>query len=266
MIASKPLDMIFLRRAISERLDPILPKNDFENQRLKITGTFLPSQAESILEIGSFDGRLTSTIQHRKGLVALDIVRDDFPKSLQISVPFVQGSIEALPFRENAFSCVVCTEVIEHLASEIYSASLKELEKAAESWIVLSVPYNELLEEGFMKCDHCHSAFHIWGHKRKFDDEALNNLFKSFSIKRKIRIGEKWRGSKVLTRLLASLGFSINEYSQECPKCTRKQNNKDVPWVVTILRKLNAFIRLMLFMFGIIQPSWIVILYTKIGN
>jgi len=64
---------------------------------------------------------------------ALQMARDQFP-CLNVS----SGDIHQLPFLDQAFELVVCTEVLEHLAQP--ASALKELCRVSKRYVLLSVP------------------------------------------------------------------------------------------------------------------------------
>jgi 2-polyprenyl-3-methyl-5-hydroxy-6-metoxy-1,4-benzoquinol methylase len=52
---------------------------------------------------------------------------------------YLEGSIFSLPFSDNAFDCVVCTEVLEHLKEP--TKALQEIARVASNTILISVPH-----------------------------------------------------------------------------------------------------------------------------
>lgn len=59
-------------------------------------------------------------------------------RQMNQNIIFVQGDIYQMPFEDNAFDIVLCTEVLEHL--EKPDSALQELARVAEHTVFLTVP------------------------------------------------------------------------------------------------------------------------------
>lgn len=59
-------------------------------------------------------------------------------RQMNQNITFVQGDIYQMPFKDNAFDIVLCTEVLEHL--EKPDLALQELARVAEHTVFLTVP------------------------------------------------------------------------------------------------------------------------------
>lgn len=83
----------------------------WQRRRHKIV-TDLAEGAKSILDVGCGSSRILSGLENGIGL---DIQPAKLRYARRHGKPLVNASIYALPFKDNAFDCVVCSQVIEHL-------------------------------------------------------------------------------------------------------------------------------------------------------
>ncbi len=102
-----------------------------------------PLTINSILDAGCGEGFTLDILQkHRIGkrLEGLEFSESAIAlgKKHHPSLIFKQGSIYELPYKDNIFDLVVCTEVLEHL--EDPQKALRELVRVSRRYLVLSVP------------------------------------------------------------------------------------------------------------------------------
>ena len=85
------------------------------------------------------------------------------------------GHIEDIPFENDFFDVVFCSEIIEHLSREQIQQGLNEVARILKPNGVLlgTVPFNENLFEGRVVCPDCGSVFHRIGHQQTFDLKSL---------------------------------------------------------------------------------------------
>lgn len=96
-----------------------------------------------ILDAGCGEGFITDLIgrnvKHAK-ITGLEYTKEalEIARSMNAEIDFVQGDIYKLPFGENTFDIVLCTEVLEHL--EKPELALSELARVTENTVFLTVP------------------------------------------------------------------------------------------------------------------------------
>ena len=100
-------------------------------------------KVDSILDVGCGEGfTLNRLKEHRIGtkLEGLEYSKDaiELGKKTYPDIKITQGSIYELPYRDNSFDLVLCTEVLEHL--EEPEKALKELVRVSKKYLVISVP------------------------------------------------------------------------------------------------------------------------------
>ena len=97
----------------------------------------LPKGPVNILDAGCGNGFLLRAIRERHSLAqlyGLDVSRSRRP----IPGAFVCGSVDAVPFRDNAFDVVICTHTLEHCLH--LEKAARELKRVSRSELIVVVP------------------------------------------------------------------------------------------------------------------------------
>ena len=94
------------------------------------------------------------------------------------------GSIDQLPYPDDHFDTVFCSEVLEHLDDPTLGAGLKEIARVLKpgGHLIGTVPFDENLSAGRVVCPDCGKVFHRWGHQRSFDKEMLRTAIASANL------------------------------------------------------------------------------------
>lgn len=97
----------------------------------------------TILEVGCNEGFVSRAMVEGGGTVtAVDYDPAMVAKAReQYGLNVVEGSIEAIPFEDDAFDVVVAGEVLEHLYNPL--VGLKELFRVAKEQVVITLPVGE---------------------------------------------------------------------------------------------------------------------------
>jgi 2-polyprenyl-3-methyl-5-hydroxy-6-metoxy-1,4-benzoquinol methylase len=100
-------------------------------------------KVDSILDVGCGEGFTLNRLKEQgigKQLEGLESSKDAIAlgKKTYPDIKIVQGSIYQLPYKDNSFDLVLCTEVLEHL--EKPQDALKELVRVSKQYLVISVP------------------------------------------------------------------------------------------------------------------------------
>lgn len=94
-----------------------------------------------VLDAGCGEGRTTEvihqTVDTTVGIELEAAALTQAPKGI-VGLSFVTGSIYELPFSDDSFDVVVCTEVLEHLSDP--GVALGELARVARRGVVVTVP------------------------------------------------------------------------------------------------------------------------------
>lgn len=90
----------------------IMPQRYWQRARYRIITRFLDGTNSNILDVGCGSSKI---IQSLPGAVGADVLIRKL-RYLRLTNPLlVQASVFALPFKDNSFDCVVCSQVIEHI-------------------------------------------------------------------------------------------------------------------------------------------------------
>ena len=90
----------------------IYPQRYWQQSRFRIIIDMLEGQTSDILDVGCGSSKI---IQFLPGAVGLDYMLEKLRYLRQIHSQLVHGSVFGLPFADNSFQVVVCSQVIEHI-------------------------------------------------------------------------------------------------------------------------------------------------------
>ena len=102
---------------------------------------------ESILDVGAGEGFTLEMFRQNKigkkleGIEYMDEAIE-FGKQFHPKVKIKKGDIYKLPYKDNSFDVIICTEVLEHLDDPI--RALQELRRVTKKYVILSVPNEPL--------------------------------------------------------------------------------------------------------------------------
>lgn len=86
-----------------------------------------------------------------------------------------------LPYEDDTFDLITCTEVIEHILPkhmELFLSELKRILKP-DGKLLLTTPNDEDFSKNEVCCPECNTIFHKHGHCNKFTVEDVNELMKN---------------------------------------------------------------------------------------
>jgi hypothetical protein len=100
----------------------------------------------------------------------------------------------------------------------VYEQSLRELERIAREYILITVPRREVRIN--VTCPYCGCGFEYKYHMRSFDDHAMTNLFTDFAVADLQTIDVP--GKHVLSPLFTWVSHRLFRYfpkTATCPQC-----------------------------------------------
>lgn len=189
--------------------------------------SMIPKQVKTVLDVGCGKGTVTNIVSESFSIVGADISLEALK---HVKPPAVQSDICCLPFENDSFDLVLASDIIEHIPEKSYKLALSELLRVSKKFILISVPYMEILEALFTTCSECGFSFHVNWHQRSYDAHAIDSLFAQQAglIKYKLS-GPTWAWSdKFIVKLKNSyLGCHFNHNHAVCPQCHTSQKTKE---------------------------------------
>ena len=118
-------------------------RHKHHGDRYGIVRGLIAGRGRNVLDVGC--GPPCETMADGAFLRSLGYGRGVDAEARSIPFPFVQGDVEAIPFRSGAFDAVTCIEVIEHVHHP--HAALDELARVVrdDGVVVLTTPDNHLV-------------------------------------------------------------------------------------------------------------------------
>lgn len=193
-----------------------------DRERAQFIEARIPNDVRTICDVGCGSGVVTTRLKDKYQVTGLELTAAGVAKVRQMGVSCVQGSIEALPFKDREFDLVLASEVIEHLDQRILPKGLCELARVASKYILLTVPNRDHLAFLRYECPHCKTQSVPWGHVNSFSTQSMAGLFDGYHLSEVVTFGFRIPdGCNPLTRLLFWARWLGNPLGKGmvCPVC-----------------------------------------------
>lgn len=265
--SKKPVD----GRLLKENYDKVwqlsggtLQSSPREMERARAVLGMIPLDARSVLEVGCGDGLIINQVDvpDRMGL---DVSEEALKN---VSCPVTLGTLGDLPFPDRSWDVVIASEVIEHLAGEEYPGSLKEMNRVASRYIIVSVPNRENMMANQTKCPACGAVYHRNFHVRSYGKRDLAALFEDFSVAEFREIGDRFRPKSRMEMALRhhALGQWAPYKNSICPVCRVSYfepgdstlSSEAVPPRKEEVNPLRKLVR--------VRRTWLAALYARSGG
>ena len=178
--------------------------NNFLNTVIK---TIRPLNIDSVLDVGCGEGFTLARLQKEKigkefEGIEYDEREIELGKKLYPRLKITKGDIYKLPFKNNSFDLIVCTEVLEHLDNP--RKAYKELIRVSKKYILLSVPNEPFFT--IQRMARFQNILHFGAHPEHIQHWTL------FAFTKFVKV----RGVKLITRKFP------------------------IPWTMVVVKKVNA--------------------------
>ncbi|MEP7278870.1 MAG: class I SAM-dependent methyltransferase [Bacteroidota bacterium] len=219
-------------------------------ERFEITKALLPADVSSLLDAGCGNGIFINQLSVQRSELSLHAMDRSESALRLVKVDKTIGDLSAMPFENASFDCISCLEVLEHLPIESFENSLKELSRISKKYLLISVPYDERLEDSYTKCPSCRTIFNYEMHLRTFNDDVFKKLLDEYGFKQikviKAGMSEHFKFHRSYRKLFYSEQFLVWN-SPICPVCgyedekemTHEQSGNDIP---RLPRKLISYL------------------------
>lgn len=190
-----------------------------ERERIISTIELIPSDVQTILDVGCGNGTFLNVLPNKYQAVGLDSSQEALK---YVKTKAIHGDIAALPFGSASFDLVTCLEVLEHLPSGVFEKALSELQRVSKKYIIISVPNDEDLDFALVICPACRCWYNPNRHVRSFDSEKLKTLFEHFALSELKEVGPLEPRPQYNRFLYAAYRLWRNAFPPStavCPQC-----------------------------------------------
>ena len=148
----------------------------------KIWQNICELDADDILDVGCGEGVVIRDILQQNSelcITGLDISRDNLnvAEELNPTARFVLGDVYELPFENDSFDLVICTEVLEHLKDP--ERAVAELKRVSKKYCIISVPHEPFFRMGnILKLSYLRDWGNTPGHVQNWSRGSFENLLK----------------------------------------------------------------------------------------
>lgn len=157
-------------------------QDDANRKRIEFTYDNIPKDVKSLLDVGCGNGVFVNYVTKLNDQIKILAIDRSEAAIRYVETEKQIGEIDNLPIENKSFDCVTCLEVIEHLPVTIYKNSLAELARVSSKYILITVPFDERIEESYNQCPSCKSIFNFELHLRKFTEQTMLELFDEFGF------------------------------------------------------------------------------------
>ena len=242
-----------------------------DKERILKTIAAVPEQVRSIIEVGCGNGAIVNNLVRLKKDLSRVVGVDISATALKhVDVEKYQGNINHLDFEANSFDCVIASEVIEHLTYFDFLQGIKEMQRVARKWILITVPNEDDLELDLRMCPRCYCWFNPNYHMNSFNKKKLHHLFDEFEVEYIKEIGPNIDGARYSDFAKLILCYHRHPPARigTCPQCgfMSVESHKGAGEINPLLKKLGVlmdiFVKL-IFTRKIGKRRWLLALYKR---
>jgi len=96
----------------------------------------------------------------------------------------IVGTIEDLPYPDERFDVVFCSEVFEHLTPDQFAIGLAQIRRVLKSggMLIGTVPFEEDMSKYRTVCPSCGLVFHRWCHHQSFTIDRMRSVLNGMNF------------------------------------------------------------------------------------
>lgn len=164
--------------------------NNFLNTVVKTTR---PLNIETVLDVGCGEGFTLARLKKEKIGKSFEGI-DNLDESLEIAkkihpdLNIKKGDIYKLPYKDNSFDLVLCTEVLEHLSDP--KKAYKELRRVSRKYVLLSVPNEPFFT--IQRMARFQNILHLGAHPEHIQHWSARSFLKFANIREVKMIAKKF--------------------------------------------------------------------------
>jgi len=226
----------------------------------------IPTDVDSIIDIGCGNGLITNVLGQKYNVTAVDRSEEALKF---IETKKIKASCDNIPLEEKSFDMVFSSELLEHLPDDILQGTIAEFKRLSKKYILITVPNDENPNKLSIVCPKCSYAYNSSNHLRSFDIKKLKKIFSEYQLITTLTFGKKVRYyNKNILKLKTNLSPSrswIPYYWM--PKEKRKTTCPSCEYTFENPYKFNLFS----FGFDLLnvvvspkKPYWLFALFEKI--
>jgi hypothetical protein len=230
-----------------------------EQTRLVETLSGVPQDATSVLEIGFNDFRMTRALSRFHDVVTIDLPREVTLRPPELKLVF--ANIRALPFGDRTFDIAVCTEVLEHLDDATLRRGTAELGRVSSRYVLVTVPYRQLVGNERFKCSLCGHEENCMGHLRRIAEDDLQIWFPGWKLLSSRTIGHvngyapAW--TYACARRIGDVWFDY--WTDRCPSCGTLNSRVPDNVLGFLLRRIIWRLQRV----AGVQPAWLLAVFER---
>ncbi len=181
-----------------------------------------PAGYKSVLDAGAREGYYSRLLMERfETVTALDMNPLN-PRNME-GIRCVQGDLTRLPFPDNSFDVVFCSEVLEHVPK--IERACSEIVRVTRHEALIGVPYRQDIRLGRTSCGSCHRTNPPWGHVNSFDEKRLEKLFTPLRVVEQSFVWTNDEHTSALAAWLMDRGgnpWGVYDSQEPCGHCGAK--------------------------------------------
>ena len=183
-----------------------------DEEKMDLILSSIPNDTKTIIDIGCGNGMITNRLGKHFEVTGVDI---NPHKIKYVETKKILSSSHQIDLPDQSFDMAFSSELLEHLDPNLFDATLREMERLATKYLLITVPFKESLWKLVVKCEKCKKRYHKNGHLQNFDENKVRSLFLDFEMLQSQIFGRKVR---VYNKFLATLKHQLAPPSSWIPR------------------------------------------------